>query len=140
GVHVVLPTALYGSHTVGAVGASGHFAKTTVRVVPKATLSSPSRSCGNTDSLSGSGFAANDAVSLHCGSAGGTLLASGSADATGVLAATSFGGPCHPGGSYKIYAVGGSGATASASFTLALAPSLSPSSGAAGTAVSVSGK
>jgi hypothetical protein len=93
---------------------------------------------GSSTTVSGGGFAASTSVRILFGGPGGTQVGSESTDASGNLPGFAVTVPNLTGGAYQVFATDNTN-TASANFTIPFNLSLSPSSGAPGTTVTVSG-
>jgi hypothetical protein len=136
---ITIPTAATGSHTIGAIGSvSGSVPGVTFTVVSRTiTLSRTSGSPGTSVTVTGTGFNAGETVSITFD---GSTVKSTAADSSGYLN-TTITIPASTAGSHTIAAYGStSGYVAGVTFTvLGGALTLSPTSGPAGTVVTIAG-
>src|SRR5256712_7531928 len=133
-----------GTHTVKATDASANsasasFTVTTGTITPTISLNPSSGPVGTTVTVSGSGFASNSGISITYG---GTAITTNpttiTTDSTGSFAGSITVTPSSL-GTHTVKATDASSNSASAQFTVTPAISLSPSSGSAGTSVTVTG-
>src|SRR3989475_788425 len=133
-----------GTHTVKATdgsanSASASFTVTTGTITPTISLNPSSGPVGTTVTVSGSGFASNSGISITYG---GTAIITNpttiTTDSTGSFAG-SITVPPSSLGTHTVKATDASSNSASAQFTVTPAISLSPTSGSAGTSVTVTG-
>jgi hypothetical protein len=102
------------------------------------SLSTNSGAAGTTTTVSGSGFNANAIVRVLFGGGSGSLLGSQSTDGSGNFSGLSVTIPSVTAGTYEIVATDGPN-RATASFTVPSSLVLTPTGGAAGSSVSISG-
>jgi hypothetical protein len=106
------------------------------------TLNPSSGASGTTTSVSGNGFASTTTVRVYFNGSGGMLIGAEATDSSGNLPGFNVVIPSNvTGGNYQIFATDGSN-TASATFTVNVGGAnltVSPTSGAAGSTVSLSG-
>src|SRR2546427_2189696 len=143
---ITVPSSAAGSHTVNATDASSNSASAQLTVTtPSISLSPSSGPTGTTVNISGSNFVANSAVTIsYDGSAITTtptaITTTSTGSFTGSITVPSSSGA----GLRTVNAADASSNSASASFSVTTTPvatiSLNPSSGLAGTTVSVTGK
>lgn len=115
----IVPAAVYGPHTVIALGkTSGDMATTPLTIKPRLVLTPTSGAPGKTITATALGFGGKETVTLHWASAGGPVLKTATSSNVGT-ATTAFKVPQSPAGHYLVYAVGSTTkARASASFTV----------------------
>ena len=130
-------------HTVSATDASNNTASATFTVTSSITITSGSSGVvGSTITVSGSGFAANSALSATFGGSSVTLGGSTSTGSSGSFAGATFTVPASMAGSYTVVFSDSATPThnsAQATFTVASSISLNPTTGTVGTTVTVSG-
>jgi hypothetical protein len=138
-----IPAATAGPHTVTA--SDGTYAgRATYTVTPAVNLSASAGAVGSRDVVSGRGFAPNDIIAVTFD--GNSVPTSCTTDAKGTFSCA-FAVPAAPAGTHTVAASGSSTNaafatipnSASASYTVTPAISLSPSAGAAGSSAGVSG-
>lgn len=136
-----VPVGVVGSHTIR-VTAGGRAATANFTVTPAITLSPSSGASGNTDTISGTGFAAGKAITAKFNGSTLTLTPTTTTGPDGRFTGASYTVPSATNGANTVTVTDGTN-SASATFTVAAGPSLalSPASGAAGasTQVTVSG-
>lgn len=142
-----VPTAGAGPYTVYAVGPGSGQTAAPFNLVPGVTLSGASGGPGSTTTVSGSGFTANQNVSIYwnCSSApcGGSPLASTTTDGSGGFSGLSVVIPTTvSAGTYPLGALDSASTPTFASKTFTVQPtaiSIAPSNGPPGTTVKVTG-
>lgn len=130
------PEAVTGNHTVTGTGVtSGETASRTFAIVPSLTLAPTSGRVGTTVSVALKGFAAGESVAVTW-DGGTTPLGTRTASTLGSATVT-FVVPDAAQGAHTVAGAGSSGNSVSAPFTVVPAMTLSPTSGAVGTTVTV---
>lgn len=122
----LVPQAISGTHTIIAVGQTGHLvAKTGFLIRPKTFLKHYQGSAGSTNQITGAGFGPHETVVGHWNSPSGQVLGTtttssiGTFGGTGGITGITFTVPLSPTGSYRVYGVGqSSGGVAFSTFTL----------------------
>jgi hypothetical protein len=132
-----IPSTSRGSHTIKAQDASVNYATATFTVAHKITISPTSGAVGDTVTINGTGFATSSSVTFYFDDVSiGTATAT---DSNGSFANSTFAIPSTSRGSHTIKAQDASGNYATATFTVAHKMTITPTSGASGTSVTVSG-
>lgn len=138
GATFTVPESYRGNHTIKAQDASLNYATATFTVSPKITVTPTSGGVGDTVTVSGTGFAANSAsVTIYFDSA--TVGTATTTNAYGTFSGVTFAAPSSSRGSHTIKAQDYSGNYATATFTIAQKITITPTSGVAGTTVTVTG-
>jgi hypothetical protein len=137
-ITLTLPTVAGGLHTLKAQDGSGNSAITSLSVTSNISISPASGPSGTLVSLSGSGFQANENVSITYNGAIVTTVPSPVQSDTAGSFTVSFNVPPLPGGAYEIVA-SDSINSAKAQFTSSAAATINPVEGTAGTKITASG-
>jgi len=133
-----VPESYRGSHTIKAQDTSGHYATTTLTVLPKITLTPTSGAVEDTVTISGTGFAANSGVTFEFDNVS-VSAATTTTNANGSFTNVTFSIPSSSRGSHTVKAEDASGNYATATLTVLPKITLTPTSGASGTTVMVTG-
>jgi subtilisin len=133
----VVPSATKGAHTVEGAGNQGNLASTTFTVNPSVTGSPNSGTVGATVTLTLKGYGASDAITLrwYDTTSSFSVVKTLTASATGEVT-TSIVAPAAGIGSHKVEAIGTSGATGQAYFSINAAIVINPNRSPAGTTIS----
>jgi len=133
---LTVPPASRGSHTLKGQDASGNYATVTITVMQKITVNLSSGAVGDTVTVSGTGFAGGSTVTLYFNT---TNVGTTSSDTNGSFTNTSFTVPPTSRGGHTIKAQDGSGNYATAPFTIGQKITITPTTGASGTTITVTG-
>jgi hypothetical protein len=133
-----IPASSNGGHSVSATDASANTASASFTVSPTINLTPTTSTFGSTVTVSGTGFGASKAIT---GTFDGTPLTLGGSTTTGSTGSftATFTVPAAAKGSHTVGIIDASGNTASATLAVTAGIFLNPSSGAAGSTVTISG-
>jgi len=134
---VTVPETYAGSHVVRAKDAVGYSPDVTFTILPKITAAPASGAVGAQTTITGTGFAASSAITFYWDN----VVTSGSAttNANGTFTNPTFAIPTTSRGSHTLKALDASAHSATYSLTVAQKITITPTSGAPGTEVTVSG-
>ena len=130
-----IPSTSRGSHTIKAQDTSANYATAIFTVAHKITVTPTSGAVGDTVTVSGTGFAGSVTIYFDDVSIGTTIPT----DSNGSFPNNTFAIPSTSRGSHTIKAQDASGNYYTVTFTVAHKMTITPTSGASGTSVTVSG-
>lgn len=135
---IVVPAATYGAHTVEAVGSAGSTATTVVNIQAGMTMTPAMGSAGTPITIVIGGYRANESVVIrwYDTTTTWTPVTMATTDATGGVTVT-FPAPAAVAGTHKVEAVSASNLSNWANFWTMAGMSATPTSGSAGTSVTV---
>jgi len=133
-----VPTSVRGSHTVKAQDDTGNYATDIFTTLQKITVTPPSGGVGDTVTISGTGFAANKNVTFYLDNVSVSADPT-TTDPNGSFTNNTFTIPSTSRGSHTIKARDASGYYATAIFTIAEKIAITPTTGASGKTVTVTG-
>jgi hypothetical protein len=134
-----IPQSSRGTHTIMAMGIGGagiESATAPFTITPKVTVTPAAASAGEPVTITGSGFAASQSVSVLFDE---NVLASTTADAFGAFTLSGFSFPGAPGGSHTVRVQDATGASVSIGVTSKRVLNITPASGPIATRVTVAG-
>jgi hypothetical protein len=132
-----IPSSYRGAHSVTANDGYGASSAITFTILPKVTITPTLAAVGDQITISGTGFAASQSVTIYFDD---TSTSSATTDSLGTVSQTSFTVPASAWGSHTIRIQDASGNYATATFSTKQGITLTPTSGPIGTMVTVSGK
>jgi len=131
-----VPESCYGIHTVTAQDGSGYYATASFTTYSKVTVSPATAAVGDKITVSGTGFAASQSVTIYFDD---ETAGSATTNSLGTFTSTTFTVPASYWGSHTIRAQDASGYYAAVTFSTKQSTTLSPTSGPVGTKVTITG-
>jgi hypothetical protein len=137
GATFIVPESYRGNHTIKAQDASLNYATATFTVLQSITVTPTSGGVGDMLTVNGNAFAGNSGVTIYFDSA---TVGTATTNASGTFSSVvTFAAPSSSRGSHTIKAQDYSGNYATATFTIAQKITITPTSGVAGTTVTITG-
>ena len=131
-----VPASTVGDHDVAGRDATGYSPDVSFEVSPEIAISPATGAVGDTVTVSGTGFAASKSVDITFD---GSTVEDATTNTSGSFPATTFQVPSTSRGSHTIKAEDASNNDATATFTVSASITLNPSTGSAGTIVTITG-
>ena len=134
---ITIPPSSGGSHTIKATSSYGDTASASITITPKITVSPATGAVGATLTVGGGGFIASSAISFFLDDT--AVTGSATAGANGSFSLNNFAVPARASGAHVLKAQDSSTNSATATITITSSMSISPTSGPAGTTITVTG-